>query len=53
MVHPTVLRNAGLDPDKYAGFAFGVGIDRIMMARHQVPDIRFSYQGDLRFINQF
>ncbi len=53
MVHPKVLENAGLDSDKYAGFAFGVGIDRLMMARHAVTDIRLSYQGDLRFVNQF
>ncbi len=53
MVHPVVLKNAGLDPDKYAGFAFGVGIDRLMMAKHGIPDVRLSYQGDLRFVNQF
>lgn len=53
MVHPNVLRNANVDPGKYAGFAFGVGIDRLMMMRHTIPDVRLSYQGDLRFINQF
>lgn len=51
MVHPTVLTNAGLDPQVYAGFAFGVGIDRLMLAKYSIPDIRLSYQGDLRFIN--
>lgn len=53
MVHPKVLENSGLDPKKYAGFAFGVGIDRLMLARHHIPDIRHSYEGDLRFVNQF
>ena len=53
MVHPNVLKNAGLDAEEYGGFAFGVGIDRLMMAKHGVPDVRFSYQGDLRFVNQF
>lgn len=53
MVHPNVLRHAGLDPKEYGGFAFGVGIDRLMMARHEVPDVRMSYTGDLRFVNQF
>jgi len=53
MVHPQVLENAGFDPKEYAGFAFGVGIDRLMMARHGVDDVRLSYQGDLRFVNQF
>jgi len=53
MVHPKVLENGGLDPQKYAGFAFGIGIDRLMLARHGINDIRLSYQGDLRFVNQF
>lgn len=49
MVHPKVLENAGLDPDKYGGFAFGVGIDRLMLASYEANDVRLSYQGDLRF----
>lgn len=53
MVHPNVLKNAGVDPEKYAGFAFGVGVDRMMMMRHNIKDVRLSYQGDLRFVNQF
>lgn len=53
MVHPNVLKNAGVDPDKYAGFAFGVGADRLMMMKHNINDVRLSYQGDLRFVNQF
>lgn len=53
MVHPNVIKNAGLDPEKYAGFAFGVGVDRMMMMKHKIADVRLSYQGDLRFVNQF
>ncbi len=52
MLHPNVLRNAGLDPEKVQGFAFGGGLDRIAMIRWNVPDVRFFYQGDLR-LNQF
>ena len=52
MIHPNVLRNAGLDPQKVQGFAFGGGLDRIAMIRWNVPDVRLFYQGDLR-LNQF
>ena len=52
MVHPKVLENCGIDGKKYQGFAFGVGLDRLMMMKYKVPDIRLVYQGDLR-INQF
>lgn len=52
MIHPNVLRNVGIDPDKYQGFAFGGGVDRILMVKHDIPDIRYLYQGDLR-INQW
>lgn len=52
MVHPNVLSNCGIDPKKYSGFAFGMGIDRLMVMKYGVSDIRLSYQGDLR-INQF
>lgn len=52
MLHPNVLRNAGFDPDKVQGFAFGGGLDRIAMIRWNIPDVRLFYQGDLR-INQF
>jgi phenylalanyl-tRNA synthetase alpha chain len=52
MLHPNVLRNAGLDPEKVQGFAFGGGLDRIAMIRWNIPDVRFFYQGDLR-INQW
>jgi len=53
MVHPNVLKNAGIDPEKYQGFAFGWGIERIAMVKHNIPDIRFFYRNDLRFIDQF
>ncbi len=53
MVHPKVLNTVGIDSQKYQGFAFGVGIDRITMLRHEVDDIRTLYTGDLRLVNQF
>ncbi|MEK7175565.1 MAG: phenylalanine--tRNA ligase subunit alpha [Patescibacteria group bacterium] len=52
MLHPNVLKNLGLDPKKFQGFAFGFGLDRIAMVKWGIPDIRFFYQGDLR-LNQF
>jgi len=53
MVHPNVLKNMKVDPKEYSGFAFGLGIDRLMMLYYGVDDIRLSYSGDLRFIEQF
>ena len=52
MVHEKVLENCGIDSKKYQGFAFGVGLDRLMMMKYKMPDIRAVYQGDLR-LNQF
>ena len=52
MIHPNVLKNCGIDPEKYQGFAFGFGMDRVTMIKFNIPDIRLFYQGDLR-INQF
>lgn len=52
MLHPNVLRNLGLDPEKMQGFAFGGGLDRIAMVKWDIPDVRLFYQGDLR-LNQF
>ena len=52
MLHPNVLRNAGFDPEKVQGFAFGGGLDRIAMIKWNIPDVRLFYQGDLR-LNQF
>lgn len=53
MVHPTVLRNAGVDPEKYQGFAFGVGIERLIMVKYGVPDVRLFHAGDIRFVHGF
>ena len=52
MIHPNVLKNAGFDPAKYQGFAFGGGLDRIAMIKWGIPDVRLFYQSDLR-LNQF
>ncbi len=53
MVHPTVLKNMKVDPKQYSGFAFGLGIDRLMMLYYGVQDVRLSYSNDLRFLKQF
>lgn len=53
LVHPNVLRSVGLDSNIWKGFAFGFGIDRILMLRYGIDDIRNLYKGDLRFVNQF
>ena len=53
MVHPIVLKNMRIDPTVYSGFAFGLGIDRLMMLYYGIPDIRLAYAGDLRFLSQF
>ena len=53
MVHPKVLEGVGYDPEKYSGFAFGVGVERIAMIRHGIDDIRHFYGNDMRFLSQF
>ena len=53
MVHPEVLHGCNIDPDKYSGFAFGMGIERIPMLRYGIDDIRYFYSNDLRFLSQF
>jgi phenylalanyl-tRNA synthetase alpha chain len=53
MVHPTVLRNGGYDPERYTGFAFGFGIQRIAMLKYGIQDIRTFWENDLRFLEQF
>jgi phenylalanyl-tRNA synthetase alpha chain len=53
MVHPVVLRNCGLDPERYQGFAFGMGPERIAMLRHRITDLRLFLENDLRFLGQF
>ena len=53
MVHPNVLRNVGYDDERYTGFAFGMGLERVAMVRYQIPDMRLFYEGDVRFLEQF
>ena len=53
MVHPNVLRNVNYDPEKYTGFAFGLGLERIPMLKYGIDDIRLFYSNDLRFLKQF
>jgi phenylalanyl-tRNA synthetase alpha chain len=52
-VHPQVVRNFGLDPEKYIGFAFGSGLERLTMLRYGIDDLRLFFDGDLRFLEQF
>ena len=52
-VHPSVVRNFGLDPERYIGFAFGSGLERLTMLRYGIADLRLFYEGDLRFLRQF
>jgi len=53
MVHPNVLRNGGIDPDRYQGFAFGMGIDRIAMLKYGIPDLRSFFDADLRWLRHY
>lgn len=53
MVHPEVLRNGGIDPEEYSGFAWGLGVERIAMLRHDIKDIRLFFENDVRFLAQF
>ena len=53
MVHPSVLRNVGIDPEKYTGFAFGLGVERFAMLRYGVDDLRAFFDNDVRFLKQF
>lgn len=53
MVHPQVLINCGIDPEKYSGFAFGMGVDRITMVKHKIGNIRLLFDNDKRFLEQF
>lgn len=53
MVHPNVLKECGIDPEKYSGFAFGMGVDRITMLKYEIEDIRYLFENDMRMINQF
>ena len=53
MVHPNVFRSVGYDPEKYTGFAFGMGVERLCMLKHQIEDMRLFYENDVRFLSQF
>jgi phenylalanyl-tRNA synthetase alpha chain len=53
MVHPNVLKNCGIDPEKYQGFAFGMGIERIAMLKYGIPDLRTFYESDLRWLRHY
>ncbi|MCR5181603.1 MAG: phenylalanine--tRNA ligase subunit alpha [Clostridia bacterium] len=53
MVHPSVLKVGGIDTEKYTGFAFGLGVERVAMLKHEIDDIRLLYENDVRFIEQF
>jgi phenylalanyl-tRNA synthetase alpha chain len=53
MIHPTVLRNGGYDPEKFTGFAAGMGPERIAILRHRIEDIRYMWGNDVRFLEQF
>ena len=53
MVHPVVLANGGIDPERYQGFAFGMGVERTLQFRYQLDDMRDMIEGDVRFTEQF
>ena len=53
MVHPNVLKNCGIDAEKYTGFAFGLGVERFAMLRYGVDDLRQFFENDVRFLRQF
>jgi phenylalanyl-tRNA synthetase alpha chain len=53
MVHPNVIKAGHADPDKYAGFAFGMGVERAAMLKYEIDDMRLLYENDMRFIRQF
>ena len=53
MVHPKVLEMSGIDPNEYSGYAFGIGLERMVMGRFKIDDIRLFYENDVRFLHQF
>jgi len=53
MVHPNVLKNGGVDATQFRGFAFGFGVERLVMIKHGITDLRAFYEGDMRFLRQF
>ena len=53
MVHPVVLKNGGIDPEKFSGFAWGWGVERLFMMKYKIPDIRLLFESNLDFLTQF
>jgi phenylalanyl-tRNA synthetase alpha chain len=53
MIHPVVFENTGIDPERFSGFAFGIGVERVAMLRYDIPDIRLLFENDTRFLSQF
>jgi phenylalanyl-tRNA synthetase alpha chain len=53
MVHPNVLENVGIDSERYTGFAFGMGVERLAMLKYGIDDIRLFFENDIRFLSQF
>jgi phenylalanyl-tRNA synthetase alpha chain len=53
MIHPDVFTHCGIDPERYTGFAFGLGIERTTMLRYGIPDMRLLFENDPRFLSQF
>ena len=53
LIHPHVLEEGGIDPKKYSGFAFGFGLNRLVMIKYGIPDMRYFMHADIRFLNQF
>jgi len=53
VLHPAVLKNGGIDPEKYSGFAFGMGLDRLAMLKYGVNDLRLFFENDIKFLSQF
>jgi len=53
MVHPQVIRNCGLDPDEYQGFAFGMGLERLTMLKYGIPDLRTFFESDVRWLEHY
>jgi phenylalanyl-tRNA synthetase alpha chain len=53
MVHPKVLQNCNIDPEEYSGFAFGIGLERIVMRKYNIKDLRLFFENDIRFLKQF
>jgi phenylalanyl-tRNA synthetase alpha chain len=53
MVHPKVLEECGIDPEVYSGYAFGLGLERIVMGRYKIDELRLFFENDVRFLRQF